>query len=129
MALVDLVTSLALIEFLVFGAMVSRARATYGVKAPAITGNEQFERHFRVQQNTLELRIVFLPALWMSAHYFNPAWMAAICMVYVIGRAVYCFGYLRDPRSRSLGYAISSIPTIVLIVLGLWGALRALVAI
>jgi|SRR5579863_4641211 len=129
MALVDLVTLLALIEFLVFGAMVSRARATYGVKAPAITGNEQFERYFRVQQNTLELLIVFLPALWIAAHYFNPAWMAAIGMVYVVGRAVYYFGYVRDPRSRSLGYAISSVPTIVLIVLGLWGALRALVAI
>jgi glutathione S-transferase len=35
-------------------AMVSRARGKYQVRAPATAGNEDFERVFRTQQNTLE---------------------------------------------------------------------------
>ena len=53
MAYVDIVTALALVQFIVFGFRVGAARTKFGVKAPAITGNETFERYFRVQQNTL----------------------------------------------------------------------------
>jgi glutathione S-transferase len=52
MAYVDIVTALAVLQFIVFGFRVGAARGRYGVKAPAITGNEIFERLFRVQQNT-----------------------------------------------------------------------------
>ena len=65
MAYVDIVTALALLQFIVFGFKVGRARGRYGVKAPAITGNEIFERHFRVQQNTLEQLMVFLPGMYL----------------------------------------------------------------
>ena len=44
MAWVHLVTLLALFEYLVFAALVGRARTQYGVKAPAPSGNEIFER-------------------------------------------------------------------------------------
>ncbi len=52
MAYVDIVTVLAVLQFLVFGFQVGGARGKYGVKAPATTGNEIFERVFRIQQNT-----------------------------------------------------------------------------
>jgi glutathione S-transferase len=126
MAWVHLVTLGALIEFFVFGWMVGRAREKYGVKAPAITGNEIFERYFRVQQNTLELLIVFIPALWVAAQYWNPVWVAAIGAVYIIGRAIYCDAYVRDPARRTIWFLFSSAPVIVLIVGASIGAVRAL---
>src|SRR3954452_10494274 len=110
MAWIHLVTLLALIEYLAFGYLVGKARGTFGVKAPATTGHEIFERYFRVQMNTLELLIVFLPALWMAAAYWNPLWVAAIGALFPIGRALYLRGYVADPRTRSLGYGLSVVP-------------------
>ena len=86
MAYVDIVTALALLQFLVFGFKVGRARGKYGFKAPATTGNETFERHFRVQQNTLEQLILLIPGLYLFSHYFNPTWAAALGVVYLVGR-------------------------------------------
>ena len=67
MEYVTLVSGLALLQYIAFGILVGKARGRYGVKAPAITGNDIFERYFRVQQNTLELLVVMLPAMWLFA--------------------------------------------------------------
>jgi len=115
MAWVHLVTLLALVEYLIFAALVGRARSTYGVKAPATSGHEMFERYFRVQMNTLELLIVFVPALWMAAAYWNPAIVAAVGAVFLIGRLLYLRGYVADPRARSLGFLLSSVPIVALL--------------
>lgn len=63
MEYVTIVITIALLEYMGFGAMVAKARGTYGVKAPATTGNEIFERYFRVQMNSLESLIIFIPAM------------------------------------------------------------------
>jgi glutathione S-transferase len=122
MAYVDIVTALAVLQFIVFGFRVGGARGRYGVKAPAVTGNETFERYFRVQQNTLEQLIVFLPGLYLFSHYFSPLVAAALGLVYLIGREVYAFSYAKDPAKRGLGYGLSFLPTLVLILGGLFGA-------
>src|SRR4051794_5049324 len=126
MAWIHLVTLLALIEYLAFGYLVGKARATFGVKAPAITGHEIFERYFRVQMNTLELLIVFVPALFSAAAYWNPLWVAAIGAVYLIGRIVYLRGYVADPRTRSIGFGLSILPIAVLLIGVGVGVVRAL---
>ena len=128
MACVNLVTLGALLEYFVFIYLVGKARADYGVKAPAITGHEMFERYFRVQQNTLELLIAFVPALWIAAQYWNPTWMAAIGAVFLIGRLLYLRGYVSDPKGRSLGFMLSAVPILVLVGAGVVGAVRALLA-
>ena len=115
MAWVHLVTLLALVEYFVFAALVGRARSTYGVKAPATSGHEMFERYFRVQMNTLELLVVFVPALWMAAAYWNPALVAGVGAVFLIGRVLYLRGYVADPRARSLGFLLSSVPIVALL--------------
>lgn len=125
---VTLVTVAALLEFWWFGILVGRARARYGVAAPAMSGNELFERQFRVHMNTLEQLIVFLPALWIFAYYLNPIWAAALGAIFIVGRAVYAASYVRDPKSRSLGFALSALPTVFLLVGASWGAVRAIVA-
>ena len=122
MAYVDIVTALALLQFVVFLMQVARARGKYGVLAPATTGNEIFERHFRVQQNTLEQLTLFLPGLYLFAHYFNPLWAAGLGLIYLIGRQVYSASYVKDPKTRSAGFGLSFLPTLALIVGGLIGA-------
>lgn len=126
MVWVDLVTLLAVLEFLGMAWLVGKARVRHKVRAPATTGNEQFERWFRVQQNTLETLIMFLPALWIAAHYWPPGWMALLGMVYIIGRVVYLFGYVRDPRTRGLGYWLSIVPVGLLVALGFAGIIKGL---
>jgi glutathione S-transferase len=126
MAYVDIVTALALLQFIVFGFKVGRARGRYGVKAPAVVGNEIFERHFRVQQNTLEQLIVFLPGLYLFSHYFWPVAAAVLGGIYLIGREVYSAAYVKNPASREVGYGLTFLPTVILVLGGLVGAVRSL---
>jgi glutathione S-transferase len=126
MAYVDIVTALALLQFMVFGFKVAKARGRYGIVAPAIAGNEIFERYFRVQQNTLEQLIVFLPALYVFSHYYSPLVAAALGVVYLIGREIYAFTYVKDPKKREIGFVLTVLPLAILIFGGLFGALRQL---
>ena len=126
MAYVDIVTALALLQFMAFGMQVASARGKYGVHAPAVTGNEIFERHFRVQQNTLEQLIVFLPGLYLFAHYFNALWAAGLGLIYLIGRQVYSASYVKDPKSRSAGFGLTFQPTVILIIGAVVGAVMHL---
>ena len=128
MAYVDIVTALAVLQFFVFGFKVGGARGRYSVKAPAITGNEIFERHFRVQQNTLELLIAFVPGLYLFSRYWSPLIAAVLGVIYLIGREVYAAGYVKEPAKRSAGYGLSFLPTVILVVGGLAGAVRQLIA-
>jgi uncharacterized membrane protein YecN with MAPEG domain len=123
MHFVALVGLLALLQYLVFGTLVGRARGKYGVKAPAVTGHEVFERYFRVQQNTLELLVVFLPSLWLFASYVSAGWAAALGAVYLVGRVLYLRGYVADPSKREIGFALSFLPIIALVIGALVGVL------
>ena len=126
MTYVDIVTALALLQFIVFAYKVGGARVTYGVKAPAVAGHEIFERHFRVQQNTLEQLVVFLPALYLFSRYFNPLWGAGLGVVYLIGRQIYAAAYVKDPAKRSAGFGLTFLPTVILLAGGLIGAVLRL---
>jgi glutathione S-transferase len=122
MAYVDIVTAIALLQFVWFGFKVGQARGRYGVKAPAVAGNEIFERLFRVQQNTLEQLIVFLPGLYLFGHYWSPVVAALLGVIYLIGREVYAATYVKDPAKRELGYGMTFLPTVILVLGGLSGA-------
>lgn len=121
MELVELVAMLAVVQFLVFGALTGAARRKSGLKAPTMAGDEGFERMYRVQSNTLETLIAFLPSLFLAAIYWPKALVAAIGAVYLIGRFVYCRSYVRDPSSRSIGFLVSIIPTALLCAMALLG--------
>jgi uncharacterized membrane protein YecN with MAPEG domain len=126
MAYVHLVLALALAEFFVFGLAVARARATYKLPAPATTGHEIFERYFRAQMNTLEQLVIFVPSLLLFAHY-GPPWLAALLgLVFIVGRALYFRGYVRAAEWRHFGFMLGVVPTLVLLVGGLLGALWSL---
>jgi len=127
MHLVAIVVLLALLEYVAFGMLVGRARVTYGVKAPATSGHEVFERHFRVHYNTMELLVVFIPAIWLFALYMSPQWGAGLGAVYLVGRIVYFRSYVANPARRSVGFGMSMLPVLVMLVGALLGAGRTLV--
>ena len=119
----------ALIEYIVFTGLVGRARARYGVRAPATTGHPAFERVYRVQQNTLEALIVFIPAVWMFGRYLNGYWAVGLGVLFIIARAIYAVGYIRDAEKRGLGAGLTGIVNIVLVLGALIGVGRALLVV
>jgi glutathione S-transferase len=118
---VAIVILIALLQYVIFAALVGRARGKHGVKAPAVHGHEVFERYFRVHYNTLELIVVFVPAMWLFGSYVSPTWAAVLGLVYVVGRVAYLVGYVADPAKREIGFGLSVLPILVLLVGGLWG--------
>lgn len=125
MPLIDIVAVVALLQFFVFAVLVGRARMKYGVRAPATSGHEMFERAYRVQMNTLELLVLFLPALYIAATYWPQAAVAACGAVFVLGRIVYQRAYMSAPEARGLGFMLSIGPCLMLLVAALVGAVRA----
>ena len=122
MHFVNIVALLAVVQYFAFGALVGKARVRYGVKAPAVTGNEHFERAFRVQMNTLEQLAAFLPSLLIAGQYWSGPLVAGIGAVYLLGRVLYRQAYVAEPRKRQLGFILTVLPTAVLMVMGLAGA-------
>jgi glutathione S-transferase len=109
-----LATLIALAVFFWTTCLVSLARTRYGVPAPACTGNEEFERRFRVQMNTLEQLVLMLPSLWLCAIWAGELYAGIGGLVWSIGRIIYVGSYLRDPKSRSLGFGLTLLPTIAM---------------
>ncbi len=117
----SLVTSLALMVYLVVSLNVGRARVKYQVKAPAVSGDPNFERVLRVQQNTLEQLVFFLPALWLFAVYVSPVWGAGIGAVWVLGRILYAWGYYQAAEKRGPGFGLSFLSALILLLGGFVG--------
>ncbi len=126
MIYVELISMLAVLQFFFFGFMTGVARGKSGLKAPAVSGDEHFERMYRVQANTLEQLIAFLPALFIAAKYWSPALIAAIGLVYIVGRFIYWRAYISNPRKRRLGFMLSMLPTLVLMLMAIAGIILQL---
>lgn len=120
---VHLVALLALMQYFFFGFLVARARSQYNVPAPRMTGDEHFERILRVQNNTLEQLIIFLPALFIAAEYWSQGFVTLLGLVYLIGRVVYWRSYTADPNKRAFGFMLTAAPSFALILCGLIGAI------
>jgi glutathione S-transferase len=112
--LTALVTCLTVLMYFLFSFRVGKARQTYSVKAPAISGNPDFERVSRVHMNTLEWMPIFLPALWLFAIYISDAIAAALGVIWIVGRVLYMTGYAKAANKRGQGFATQGIAAIVL---------------
>lgn len=118
-ALVAIVTLVSLLVYVWMIMRIGKARRKAGIDAPAMTGDPELERHLRVQANTVEWLVIYLPSLWLFALYWNDLVAAALGVVWIIGRIVYALGYAADPKKRELGFMIQMLATAVL----LFGAL------
>lgn len=124
-----------LVPLAVFGAIlvlawtvfeVGRARGKYGIKAPAVTGNPDFERVFRVQMNTVEQSVLFFPALWLCATYFRADVAGITGLVWVFGRVWYALGYYRAAAARGAGFMVGTLAFAVLLAGGGFGLIKLL---
>lgn len=122
-----LITLLAALEYFFLAILVGKARGDTGVHAPACTGDEAFERIFRVQQNTLEQLIIFFPALWSFGYYVSYPIGAVLGLVFIIGRFMYARGYMADPDKRAPGFILGSLALLALILGSLVGVIPELV--
>ncbi len=117
-----LVTLLSLVLYMATIINVGRARMKFMIDVPTVTGPPEFERIFRVQQNTLESLIVFLPALWIFAFSVNVSWAVILGGVWLLGRLLYAVGYADQASKRFVGFALGTLVNIVL-VLGSLGSI------
>ena len=120
---IAIVTVLAVFQASSFAFLVGKQRAKHGVNAPAITGEAEFERAFRIHQNTVEQMVIFLPVLWLFGYYVHPLTGAGLGLVFVISRLIYRKTYLNDPTSRKAGFGIGALAMMVLLLGGLIGAI------
>jgi glutathione S-transferase len=125
MGLVGIVVAIAVAEYLVFVFLCGQARARAGVPAPATSGDPTFERYFRVQQNTVEQLVAFVPGIVLFGHFVSEPIAAGIGLVFVLGRGLYAHGYYQDPAKRGPGFGLTVLANIVLTLGGLGGAIVA----
>jgi len=126
MEYVALVTLLLVLQYFIFTMLCGAARAKSGIQAPAVTGDETLERAYRVQMNTLEQLMMVLPALWLSAMYFDSLVAALLGLVFFVGRVLYRAGYMKDPAKRGPGFGIGFLGTLGLVGTALWGVIASL---
>jgi glutathione S-transferase len=112
----SIVTILVVLFYFFIATRVPLARRKFNVQLPAITGHPDFERVFRIHQNTLEWMPIFLPSLWLCAIYLSDAGAAVLGVVWIVGRLFYYFGYAREVRGRLPGFFIQSAACFLLIV-------------
>jgi glutathione S-transferase len=124
---IALVSLLAVLEYQVFAFQVGLGRQKYEIEAPATTGNEIFERMYRVQVNTIEQLVVFLPSLWVFGAYVSAPVGAGLGVVFLVGRALYAVEYVKEPASRTAGFLTGYLANAVLLLGGLGGAVMKLV--
>ena len=94
--------------------------------APAITGHQEFERYFRVQQNTLEHLIVLIPGMLMFAWYLSYIWAAVLGLMFVVARIFYAYAYIKEPARRHYPAVASGIVIMILVLGGLVGVILRL---
>lgn len=122
-ALVTLLTVL-----LLFGTMwvVGHARGKYGIKAPATSGDPAFERAYRVQMNTLEQTVMFLPVLWLAASHGFTGWAGVAGLAWIAGRVWYAVAYLADAARRGPGFVLGMAAWAALLLMAAFGVGRAM---
>lgn len=128
MVWVSMVVLLAVLQYVIVGMIVGRARVWYGVMAPAVTGHPKFERWFRVHQNSLEMLIAFIPAIWLYGWWVSPTWATGFGLLFVGARIIYTVQYVVDPSTRKFGAALTYFAVLALTIGGIFGAIRTALA-
>lgn len=125
--LTSLITLLICMLIIATGWHVARARGRYGIKAPAVTGHEMFERAYRIQMNTLENALPLLLALWLYAGFIGDRGAGVMGAVWLVARVWYAIAYQADPAKRGTGFSIAFVAFVGLWLGALWGVARVLV--
>lgn len=126
MDIIALIILVALAQYAWFALRVAAGRGRFGVAAPRTTGDERWERLHRVQMNTLEQLIVFVPSIMLFGSYLDPRWAWLPGAAFILGRQLYARAYARDPASRGPGMGITLLANAALLVGALVGVVLEL---
>ena len=123
-------TLLAVFVLIYTFAQAGRYRAKHKILAPLMTGHPEFERAVRVQMNTIEQFVIFLPLLWLATTYFRIiGWVPGILgILWCLGRIVYSMAYMQAPEKRGLGFGISILANLALLILAIYGLFATWIA-
>ena len=127
MELVAIVIGLAVVQYFYLTARTGMVRGRTGVPAPAMVGNPEFDRQFRVQYNTIEQLIIFFPSMVLFGSYTSEPVAAGLGLVFILGRGLYARGYRIDPSKRGPGFGLTLLANSVLLLGGLAGAVASYV--
>jgi glutathione S-transferase len=118
---VILLILLALLQYIFFTMRTGFLRVKYKVDAPKCEGDETWVRMFRVQQNTLEQIVIFIPGMLAFAHLVSVTWALLPGVLYLLGRQLYSHQYIADPKSRVSGMVLTIFSNIALVLGALIG--------
>jgi len=127
--LTGLVTLLSMFVFFWTAMRVGKARGQHQIKAPAHDGPEDFVRVIRAYENTHEMLVLFLPALWLCALTISDFWAAIIGVLFPISRIFYALGYYQAAEKRTKGFMVGFLATVALLIGATLGLLHAAYAI
>ena len=119
---------LALLQYSYFAFTVGLSRNKLEVFAPKISGHDIWERTFRVQQNTLEQLIIFIPGMLAFSFYVSGVWVLIPGIGYLLGRQLYSYLYVKDPKSRTPGFLLTFFSNMILVIGTLIAIVLTLVA-
>ena len=108
--------------------VVGRYRGKHKIFPPAMSGHPEVERALRVQGNTVEQVVIFLPLLWVATLYFHGWIPAALGLVWCLGRVIYAVGYMKEADKRGPGFGIAALATLALLILSIWGVAASWIA-
>ncbi|WNC68262.1 MAPEG family protein [Thalassotalea nanhaiensis] len=115
MELTILIILFALLQFTFFTMRTGFTRDKYGVSAPKVVGNETWERIYRVQQNTMEQLVVFIPAIIIFSMHVSDKWVVIPGVAFLLGRQIYSHLYVKNPEKRALGMVLSIFSNVALV--------------
>lgn len=113
--LTALITIITLLLYFWISFNVGKARARYQVPAPRMDGSEDFQRVYRVQANTVEQLVLFLPLLWLAAGVVGDTYAAVIGGLWPVGRFLYAIGYYKDAGKRKWGFMLNILTYVILL--------------
>ena len=87
-------------------------------------GPPEFQRALRVQLNTAERLVAFIPSVWFFGVFVNPEWATGLGGLYLLGRCLFAIGYLRSPEKRFFGSILSALAEVSLLVGAIVGLFR-----
>ncbi len=73
-----------------------------------MTGDPTLESTCRAHTNMLEWIPIFLPSMWLFAIYWSANIAAILGVVWIIGRLMYFYGYIAEPKKRYPGFFVQS---------------------
>ena len=119
------VTVLTLFVYFWMATQIGKARREHGIQAPEDRGPDAFNRVMRAYENTIEMMVLFLPALWLFSVTISDFWAGIIGIFFPIGRVLFALGYYQESGKRTRGFMIGFIATMILLIGATLGSFHA----